>query len=65
VTSSNTSQAQIQGFELAHSNIYPIYEFLEHMKGSVPQIQSCRVSMTQDYNRISKRSPSEDPVLII
>ena len=29
MTSSATTQAQIQGFELAHPNIYPIYELLE------------------------------------
>ena len=29
LTSSDTSQAQIQDFELAHSNIYPIDELLE------------------------------------
>jgi hypothetical protein len=26
-------QAQIQGFELVHPNIYPIDKLLEHMKG--------------------------------
>ena len=35
------------------------------MKGSVLQIQNYRISMTQGNNRISKRSPSEDPVLIV
>ena len=65
LTNSATTQAQIQGFELAHPNIYPIYELLECMKGPVLQIQSCRISMTQGNNRISKRSPSEDPVLIV
>lgn len=33
LTRSDTSQAQIQGFELAHSNIYPISELLECTKG--------------------------------
>jgi hypothetical protein len=28
----DTTQAQIQHFELAHPNIYPIYELLELMK---------------------------------
>ena len=35
---SATTQAQIQGFELAHSNIYPIYELPEDVKGLVLQI---------------------------
>ena len=64
LTSSDTSQAQIQGFELAHPNIYPINELLECMKGLVLQIQNYRISMTQGNNRISERSPSEVPVLI-
>ena len=34
----------------------PIYELLEHVKGPVLQIQSCRVSMIQGDNRISKES---------
>jgi hypothetical protein len=32
LTNSATTQAQIQGFELADPNIYPIYELLELMK---------------------------------
>ena len=62
---SAATQAQIHGFELVHLNIYPIYELLEHGKGPVLWIQSCRISMTQGNNRISERSPSEDPVLIV
>ena len=31
LTSSDTSQGQIQGFELAHPNIYPINELLEYI----------------------------------
>ena len=31
LTSLVTSQAQIQGFELTHPNIYPINEMLEHV----------------------------------
>jgi hypothetical protein len=50
---------------LARPNIYPIYEHLMHMKGLVLQIQSFRISMTQDNNRIMERSLSEDPSLII
>lgn len=59
-----TTQVQIQDFDLAHPNIYRIYELLECMKGLILQIQSCRFSMTPGNNSISDRSPSEDPVLI-
>lgn len=48
-------EVQIQGFELAHPNIYPTYELLERMKGQVLQNQSCRMSMTQSKNRLSQR----------
>jgi hypothetical protein len=48
---------------LAHPNIYPIYELLEHRKGPVLQIQSCRISIMQVNNRVSKRNPGKDPVL--
>ena len=30
---SHTTKAQIQGFELSHPNIYPIYELLEQVTG--------------------------------
>ena len=40
LTNSVTTQAQIQDFELAHPNIYPICELLEHVKGQALQIQS-------------------------
>lgn len=36
-------------------------ELLECLK--VLQMQNCRVSMTQDYNRICEKSPSDGPVL--
>ena len=52
-----TTQAQIQGFELTHPNIYPTYECWSMRRGQILQNQSCRISMTQDNN-------SEDPVLI-
>ena len=65
LTSSDTSQAQIQGFELAHPNIYPIDELLKYMKGPVLQIQNYRMSMTQGNNRISEKSPGEVLVLIV
>lgn len=59
-----STQVQIQGSELAHLNMYPIYELLGYVKGSVLQIKSGRISMTQD-NRVSKKSPTEDLVLIV
>ena len=51
--------------ELAHHNIYPTDKMLECMKGSELQIQSYRISKTQGNNRMSKRSPGEDPILIV
>lgn len=38
LTSSNHSQAQIQGFEMAHPNVYHIYKLLEHMQGASPTV---------------------------
>lgn len=64
MTNSATIQIQIQDFELAHPNIYPIYELLEHAKEQLLQIQSCRVSMAQSNNRVSEKSSCEDAVLI-
>ena len=32
-----------QSFELAHPNIDPIYDLLEHVKGPVLQIQVCGI----------------------
>lgn len=49
---SDASQAQIQGSELAHPNIYSISELLVCIKGPNPQIQNYRISMTEGYNRI-------------
>ena len=50
---------------MAHPNIYPIYELLECVKVPVLQIQNYRISMTQGNDRISERSPSEVPVLMV
>jgi hypothetical protein len=50
---------------MAHSSTYPIYELLEHVKGPVLQNQSYKISMTQGNSKISKRSPGEDPVLMV
>ena len=51
-----TTQAQIQGFELVHSNIYPIYDLLEH-KETCPVVlwNSCRSSMAWGNSRIAKK----------
>jgi hypothetical protein len=38
LTNSAATKAQIQGFKLSHPNIYPIDELLDHVKGSVLQI---------------------------
>ena len=45
------SQVSIQGFEVIHHKIYPIYDLLEHMKGLVFHTKSCRVTMTQGNNK--------------
>ena len=45
--------------------IYPSYELLEQVNGSVLLFQSCRISTAQGNNRRSERSPTEDPVLIV
>jgi hypothetical protein len=52
LSSSDTSQAQIQGLKLANPNIYPIDELLEYMKRPALQTQNNRFSMTQGNNRI-------------
>lgn len=62
--SSNTSQAQVQGFELAHPDIYSVDELLGCMNEQVLQMQNYRISMTHGDNRIAERSPSEVSVLI-
>jgi hypothetical protein len=46
-------------------NTYPIYDLLELVKGPVLQTVICRISTTQSNNKISERSPGEDPVLIV
>ena len=56
LTYSAHTQAQIWGFELSHSNIYPVDELLECLKEQVLQIQSCRISMTQGNNGIQEES---------
>lgn len=42
-----SSQGQMHGLELAHSNTYPTDDLLEYMKERVLQIQNYRISMAQ------------------
>ena len=49
---------------MSYPIIYPTDELLEFMKQLVLQIQNYRIFITQSNNRITERSPSEDPVLI-
>lgn len=65
LNNSATTQAQKQGFELAHPNNYPMNELLELGKSLLLQNQSCRISNTQGNIRISKKKPSEDSVLTV
>ena len=65
LTTSAITQAQIQGFELVHPNIYLIYELLEHVKRLALQIQSCSISMIKSNNIVSERSLREDLMLIV
>lgn len=46
LTSSDTSQAEIQDFKWAYHNIYTIYELLECMKGPILQMQNYRLRAT-------------------
>ena len=64
LTNPATTQAQNQGYELAHPNIHFIYELLAHVKGTNLQIQNIRISTTQD-SRIAKRSSTESPLLVV
>ena len=59
LTSSATTQGQLQGFQVVHPKIYIICEPLGYLKGPVLLIQTCR---SQASNRITGRSPGEDPV---
>lgn len=59
MTSSDAAQAQIQGFELSHPNIYPIHELPGCMKGLL--LHNYRIFIMHINNNISKRSSSEVP----
>ena len=61
----NSATTQAHGFKLAQPTMHIIFELLEYVKGPVPLIQRCRISMTQGNNRITGRSPDEDPVLMV
>ena len=52
-----------QGSELSHPQICIICKLLGCMQGPVLLIQSCRISTTQGDNRITGRSPNDDPML--
>ena len=62
---SATTQAQIQGSEMAHLQISIICEGLGCMNGLVLLFQSCRISMTQGNNMIIGRSPNENPIWMV
>jgi hypothetical protein len=47
------------------AKIYIICELLEPVEGPVLLTQSCRISMTQGNNKITERSPGEDPILTV
>ena len=63
--SKRASPRQIPGFKLAHPKIYIICELLEHMKGTVLLIQSFRIPMTWGNDRATRRSPGEEPILMV
>jgi hypothetical protein len=64
LTTSATTQAQIQGSELTHPQTFIICKWLGFMKGPVLLIQSCRLSMTQGKDKITRRR-NEDPKLMV
>ena len=53
-------QAQIQGFESAHPNIYLNSKLLKSVKGVVLQNQCFWISMTQGNIKLSERNPGEN-----
>ena len=61
-TSSATTQAQLQGFQVVHTNICIICEPLGCLKGPVLQIHRCK---SQGNSRTTRRSPGEDPVWMV
>lgn len=63
LTTSGSTKAHIQGFDLAHTDIHLISKLLESMNGLVLPIQSSGIPRTQGNKRLTERSPSLDPVL--
>ena len=68
--SSGPTKADSQGSELAHRRICIIRKSLGCTEVLVlpirsDPIRSCRISMTEGNNRITWRSPSEDPILMV
>ena len=61
---SDTTQAQIQSFDLAYANIYPIDELLECMKGLVLQIKMQGLQDTEPQQNFQEESLSGDSVFI-
>lgn len=57
-----TTPSQNQGYNSAHSDTYLVFEPVDYVKGLDLQIHSCKISMTQGNNMMSKKSPSEGPV---
>lgn len=58
--SAATTQAENQGYDLAHHNIHFIYEMLGHEKELNQKIHSCMIFVTQGKDGISKRSLNEN-----
>ena len=50
---------------MTHAKIYIICKWLGYVKGPVLLFQSCKISMTLGNNRITRRTPSEDPMLMV
>lgn len=53
LTDSASTQVQIQGFELAHSYSYPIYEQLELEKELVRRTKAARSGQPQTVQEVS------------
>jgi hypothetical protein len=49
---------------MSYLKIYIICKLLGCMKGSFLLLQNCSFSITQGNNRITRRSSSEDPILM-
>lgn len=58
LSSLTTTEAHIQGFELAHPQVYIICELWECCPKAAGSVNT---DLTQGNNRITKKSPSEDP----